>query len=176
VTRETAAGRRLAAWCFGLASALMALLGACASVAPPRSSAPVAASSTPAAATAEPTLLLSATPTLPPTGAPFVWPTLPPSPTPACPGAPRTRLIVLERGRVLPDDPLPVRLREGPGLDKRIIELIPIRAVFYVLDGPICNGGYSWFKVRYQDMEGWLAEGRLQDGAVSYFVEPYLPG
>lgn len=179
MARETAAGRRLAAWRFLLAWAWMVLLGACASVAPSRSSAPAAFFSTPsaAAATVSPAKPPSATPTPPPpTDAPFVWPTLPPSPTPVCPGAPRTRLIVLERGRVLPDDPLPVRLREGPGLDKRIIELIPIRAVFYVLDGPICNGGYSWFKVRYQDMEGWLAEGRLQDGAVSYFVEPYLPG
>ncbi|NWG18471.1 MAG: hypothetical protein HXY41_17750 [Chloroflexi bacterium] len=170
-TRRQAAGR------LPLVCGLIVLLGACAALAPSRSLGPAA---TPAAVSVQPTGTPrppSASPTPnEPTPTPFIWPTLPASPTPVCPGAPRTRLIVQERARVLPDDPLPVRLREGPGLDKRILELIPIRAVFYVLDGPICNGGYSWFKVRYQEIEGWIAEGRLQDGAISYFVEPYLPG
>lgn len=108
---------------------------------------------------------------------PFIWPTLPPSPSPVCPGTPRARLIVGERGRVLPDDPLPVRLREAPGVDQHIVTLIPIRKLFLVLDGPVCVGSYTWFKVRYENQEGWIAEGTVKtDGGISYFVEPYFPG
>lgn len=107
-----------------------------------------------------------------PTLTPFVWPTLPPSPTPVCPNTPRTRLILQERGRVLPDDPRPVNLREGPGTDKEVKAMMPVRALFFVLDGPVCNNGYSWFKVRYQEIEGWIAEG----DRTSYYVEPYFPG
>lgn len=112
-----------------------------------------------------------------PQGSPFIWPTPPPSPVAACPGTPRARLIVQQRGRVLPDDPLPIRLREAPGVDQHIVTLIPIRELFLVLDGPVCNGSYTWFKIRYNDQEGWIAEGTItNDGNTSYFVEPYFPG
>jgi hypothetical protein len=102
----------------------------------------------------------------------FVMPTLPPSPTPACPRAPRTRLIVNERGRVMPDDPRPVNMRPEPGLDQNFFAQIPIEGVFYVLEGPVCEGGFAWFMVSYQGREGWIAEGE----ADYYYVEPYLEG
>jgi hypothetical protein len=126
----------------------------------------------------------SPTPTLVPTSAvfsptddtssetPFLIPTLPPTPTPTCPGAPETRLILHERGRVLPDDPRPVNLRHEPGRDNRWILQIPVRGVFYVLDGPVCEGDFAWFKVNYDGNEGWIAEGEL----AYYYVEPYLVG
>ncbi|MBZ0289936.1 MAG: hypothetical protein K8I30_20095, partial [Anaerolineae bacterium] len=50
-----------------------------------------------------------------PTSTPFVMPTPPPPAAPVCPAAPRTRLILNERARVLPDDPRPINLRGGPG-------------------------------------------------------------
>jgi uncharacterized protein YraI len=73
---------------------------------------------------------------------------------------------------VLPDDPRPVNVREGPGTDKSVRALMPIRAVFFVLDGPVCNNDYSWFRIRYDGKEGWIAEGDTG----SYYVEPYFPG
>lgn len=143
------------------------LLAACNAAAP--SVTPAATRRAVVAATAAPT----ATPSPDaPAVTPFVWPTLPPSPTPVCPNAPRTRLIVQERGRVLPDDPRPVNLREGPGTDTPVTAIMPVRSLFWVLDGPICNGGYSWFKIRYRGIDGWIAEG----DRASYYVEPYLPG
>ncbi len=106
-----------------------------------------------------------------PNPVPFIM-TIPPTPTPVCPGAPRTRLIVQERGRVMRADPRPVNLRSAPGLDNRSVDLIPVDAIFYVLDGPVCEGDFAWFKVRYDDQEGWIAEGESD----FYYVEPYLVG
>ncbi len=102
----------------------------------------------------------------------YVMPTPPPSPTPICPGAPKERLILEERGQVLPDDPRPINLRSGPSMDKDVLMQIPIHAIFYVLDGPVCADNFSWYKIRYQVREGWIAEGDL----TSYYVQPYLPG
>lgn len=108
----------------------------------------------------------------PPTATPFIVPTPPPSPPPTCPGTLRERLIPGERGRVLADDPRPVNLRAEPGTAAQVRAQIPVEAIFFVLEGPACAGEYAWFRVRYRETEGWLAEGDL----TSYYVEPYPPG
>lgn len=145
---------------------LLCLLSAC-NAALPVDTPEVTPESTPRIA-----LQASNTPSARLSATPFIWPTLPPSPTPVCPDAPRTRLIVQERGRVLPDDPRPVNVRQQPGTDQPVKALLPVRAVFYVLEGPVCKNSYSWFRIRYDGAEGWIAEGDL----TSYYVEPYLPG
>lgn len=99
----------------------------------------------------------------------FIMPTAPPTPTATCPDAPRERLIVGERGHVLPDDPRPVNVRAEAGTENRVVTTIPINGLFMVLEGPVCEDEYSWYKVRYRETEGWLAEGDL----TSYYVEPY---
>jgi hypothetical protein len=81
-------------------------------------------------------------------------------------------LIVDERGWVLADDPRPINLRAAPGLDNRSLLQIEIGEVFYVLEGPVCQDNFAWYKIRYQGSEGWIAEGDLS----SYYVEPYLVG
>lgn len=107
-----------------------------------------------------------------PVPTPFVMPTPPPSPTASCAGAPRERLIIGERGRVLEDDPRNVNVRSKPGVDNILMTVIPINGLFLVLDGPVCLGGYQWYKVRYREVTGWIAEGDL----TSYYVEPYGTG
>jgi hypothetical protein len=92
--------------------------------------------------------------------------------TPFCPDAPPPRLIVEERGRVLSTDPRPLNIRAGPGTAWRVLKRIDPDQLFFVIDGPKCSDGYLWFKISYQGVEGWIAEG---DGS-SYYVEPYLPG
>ena len=104
-----------------------------------------------------------------PTATVFVMPTAPPSPTASCAGAPRERLIIGERGRVLPDDPRPVNVRRLPGTENRLVTTIPINGLFMVQDGPVCADGFEWYKVHYREATGWLAEGDL----TSYYVEPY---
>ncbi|MEO8612052.1 MAG: SH3 domain-containing protein [Chloroflexota bacterium] len=108
---------------------------------------------------------------IPPTDTPFVLPTPPPPALPLCPDAPRPRLILNERARVLPDDPRPINLRGGPGTDNNTITSIPILEIFFVLNGPVCKGNYAWYEVQYGVYQGWVAEGDLS----SYYVEPYLP-
>ncbi len=104
-----------------------------------------------------------------PVPTPFIMPTAPPSPTASCAGAPRERLIIGERGRVLPDDPRAVNVRRLPGIENRLVTTIPINAIFQVLDGPVCADGFQWYQVHYREATGWLAEGDL----TSYYVEPY---
>ncbi len=110
--------------------------------------------------------------TPPPTATAFIMPTPPPTPTASCAGAPRERLIIGERGRVLPDDPRAVNVRRLPGTENSLVTTIPINAFFMVLDGPVCKDSYSWYQVRYRETVGWLAEGDL----TSYYVEPYGTG
>lgn len=98
------------------------------------------------------------------------------SPTPQiiiadCPNAPPIRLIVQERGQVLHDDNRPLNLRDGPSTNFDVIHAIDPNEIFFVLDGPECDGEYTWFYVQYSNRSGWIAEG--DDKA--YYVEPYLP-
>lgn len=88
-----------------------------------------------------------------------------------CPDAPTSRLIVQERGQVTPSDET-LNLREGPSTDFEIRTRIEPEEFFFVIDGPECSGGYTWFQIRYGRFEGWIAEGD-SDG---YYVQPYLPG
>jgi hypothetical protein len=107
-----------------------------------------------------------------PTPTPYVQPTLLPPPTPVCPNVVPNRLTLYERGRVSYDDPEPLNIRQGPSTNFDIDGEIPVGGVFFVLDGPECSPTYTWLYVRYEAVEGWIAEGTI--GGV-YYVEPYPP-
>jgi uncharacterized protein YraI len=77
-----------------------------------------------------------------------------------------------ERARVSLEDPRPLNLRDGAGTGSEIIGQIPASGVFYVLAGPQCSQSYAWFRVEYDDMTGWIAEG----DTTAYYVEAYPPG
>lgn len=136
----------------------------------------------PASATPEPRLTATPEPSLTPTativaiilpglaGTPFEFPSTIGS-APVCESAPPTYLILHERGQVTNEDPQPLNIRSGPGLDGRILAVLHSLDVFFVIDGPRCADDYTWFKVRSQGVEGWIAEG--EPGL--YYVEPYLP-
>lgn len=83
-----------------------------------------------------------------------------------------TRLILHERGRVADDDDRPLNMREGPDVEFTLIRQLSINSVFLVLEGPECTDDYIWYYIRYEDSEGWIAEG--ESGI--YYVEPYFPG
>lgn len=116
------------------------------------------------------------TPTRTITPTPFVFPTPGPTRTPECEFTRPTRLILQERGVVLDDEAaLPderVNIRSGPGTNNRVVEQLEIGDVFVVLDGPECSLRYAWFRIRFGEVEGWIAEGDSE----KYYVAPHLPG
>jgi len=89
-----------------------------------------------------------------------------------CPTAPRSRLILQERGRVTDENDDRLRIRSGPGIEYDQLILMNPRDLFFVLGGPTCADGYAWYRVRHGRIEGWVAEGDDE----GYFAEPYLPG
>jgi hypothetical protein len=66
---------------------------------------------------------------------------------------------------------MPMKFSDASDADE-ILGRIRINEVFNVLDGPECVDGYNWFYIRYNTLEGWIAEG--DDSG--YFVEPFLTG
>lgn len=93
------------------------------------------------------------------------------TPTLACAGAPRTRLIVRERARVTMEEESPLNMREGAGTSFQVIAQLDPGEIVFVLEGPVCSQRYAWYKVEFDDIEGWIAEGN----ASIYFVEVYPP-
>lgn len=90
----------------------------------------------------------------------------------SCDDAPTIRMIIQQRGRVTDDNNDTLNLRSGPGVSFDILEALDPGDEFMVVDGPTCEGGFAWFRVRYGDNIGWIAEGDSE----SYYVEPYLSG
>lgn len=89
-----------------------------------------------------------------------------------CPQSPSTQLIIQERGRVTDTNDERLNLRLSPGTDYRILTAMAPGETFLVLDGPICEEGYAWFRVIHDGIIGWIAEGDFSE----YYAEPYLPG
>jgi hypothetical protein len=149
---------------------------------PRASNTSVTATIAPATGTPAPRLTSTSAPTLTPTATivaillpgrdmtPFEFPSAIGS-TSICESAPPTYLILHERGQVTNEDPQPLNIRNEPGLDGRIVAVLRSLDIFFVIDGPRCADDYTWFKVRVDDVEGWVAEG--EPGL--YYVEPYLP-
>lgn len=82
------------------------------------------------------------------------------------------RLTIGQRGQRISNPsttPIPVNVRLLPSLasDPPLTQLEQ-GIVFTVIDGPVCADEVRWFKVRFGDDEGWLAEGLDR----VYYVEP----
>lgn len=50
-------------------------------------------------------------------------------------------------------------LRNAPGRDASGVGIIPSGSIVFILDGPRCVGGITWWRIRYNEAEGWLPEG-----------------
>jgi hypothetical protein len=86
----------------------------------------------------------------------------------ACSPAPR--LTLGTAGQVLPGLPNVIRTQPRRGSDSAIIGEIPGGGVFAVENGPVCGPeGRYWWRVDYQGIKGWTAEG--QSGV--YWTQPY---
>lgn len=118
----------------------------------------------------------SNTPRPTPTDTPSLVPThtsVPPTSTPVrvtCPGTQTTRLYPGDTGTVLSDDPRPLRVRNGASaVNTVVVDLIETGERFTVVEGPRCNEGFAWLRIRYRgQQEGWVAEGDTS----LYFIGP----
>lgn len=84
----------------------------------------------------------------------------------SCPGVLPSRLVVGEWGEVTPGDPN--NLRDLPSTSGARVGRVPSGGLFEVLEGPVCNNGYAWWRINYGGAIGWTAEG----DAHSYWLEP----
>lgn len=62
-----------------------------------------------------------------------------------------------------------VRMRAAPTTTALTLTVVPYTATIVVLEGPVCNEGYNWWKVRATVVnftyEGWVAESERAGGA-----------
>lgn len=79
------------------------------------------------------------------------------------------RLIPGAQGRVTLYPNLPNRLRSQASFQSQVIGYIPAGATFGVLNGPQCVNGTNFWRVNYNGLVGWTAEG---NGSNSYWLEP----
>lgn len=94
-------------------------------------------------------------------------PTSTPQPTQAgCPNVLPSRLVLGQMGQVTPG--LPNVIRSQPSTASDRIGQIPAGGEFDVLDGPVCAQGYAWWRVLYNTITGWTAEG----DQYGYWLEP----
>lgn len=101
-----------------------------------------------------------------------LMPTLSASSTQAqvtCPGSAPARLQVGHQAQVLPD--AGVNLRSTGAPDSPILEIVPGGAIMRVTDGPDCAGGFTWWRVEWQGMIGWVAESFNE---TTYYLQPLI--
>lgn len=112
------------------------------------------------------------TPTSTPTQTltPSVTPTetVTPTPTPLiCPGALPARLQPGMEARVIPGGNRN-RVRTDPTLNGVELGRIDPGERFFIMDGPVCADGFTWYLVDYFNLVGWTAE----SDATDYWLEP----
>lgn len=106
-----------------------------------------------------------------------VQPTVVPSPTPRvviwqpCPNSPTSRLKVGDLAYVNKEPPLANRIREEPNREAETIGYIGPGASMEIIEGPACEEGWVWWKIRNANVEGWTAEGDQE----TYWLVPLLP-
>ena len=88
-----------------------------------------------------------------------------------CDTAVTQKLILFERARVTFNGER-LRLRRGPSTSYEMIVNLQPGDTFLVVDGPSCSEGYSWYRIEFGDLTGWVAEGDIEQ----YFAEPFPPG
>jgi hypothetical protein len=74
-----------------------------------------------------------------------------------CPEA-NSRIAVGDTVTVSDADSSPVALHRSPRLSSTILAQIPIRTALVIIDGPRCNDGWGFWKVRYNNQIGWVGE------------------
>lgn len=80
-----------------------------------------------------------------------------------------SRLGVGVYGRVTPGLPNVLRTQPQQGGSSAFITNIYAGSTFYIIGGPVCNNGITWWQVNYNGWTGWTGEGQ----GSQYWTEPY---
>lgn len=80
----------------------------------------------------------------------------PPEPV-TCPGFVASRLLAGHLGRVTPGPAN--NMRAEPRTNSNIVARIAGAEAFAILEGPVCAQGLAWWRVAFNNTEGWTAEG-----------------
>lgn len=104
---------------------------------------------TPAEATVSPTLGTAITPTATQAVVGRV----------VCADAMPTRLVAGAQARTTVGD-IPVNIRREPDTASAILGQVPTGSALTILDGPQCAENMVWWRIDYQTLVGWIAEGR----------------
>lgn len=75
-----------------------------------------------------------------------------------CPSVLASRLLVGELARVTLTGGAN-RLRSHTTTESELVDTIPEGGSFRVLEGPVCNDDFAWYRVDYNGNVGWTAEG-----------------
>jgi len=87
-----------------------------------------------------------------------------------CPGAPPSRLIPGQRGRITFTDGTMTNVRQWASAQAEKVGTAPEGATFTINDGPRCADGYAWWDLQFDNgLSGFVAEG----DATSYYLEPW---
>ncbi|MGB7339675.1 MAG: SH3 domain-containing protein [Phototrophicaceae bacterium] len=78
------------------------------------------------------------------------------------------QLIVGERARVVID--IQLNVRPEPSVNEARLGTLEGGTHVTVLDDPVCDGQFIWWRIESDDLSGWVAEGILQNEI--YFIEP----
>jgi hypothetical protein len=63
---------------------------------------------------------------------------------------------------------LPLRVRSEGTMTSPVIAQLTDGTVFFVIAGPTCADGFTWWQISVANQSGWVAEG----DASGYFIEP----
>lgn len=86
-----------------------------------------------------------------------------------CWNSPPARLNPQGNGIVLPGEPNNLRSQPGVGGTSEVLAVIPAGASFLVTNVPTCGtDGRRWYPIRYNNINGWTAEGEGSE----YWVAP----
>ncbi|MCC6803286.1 MAG: SH3 domain-containing protein [Anaerolineae bacterium] len=82
-----------------------------------------------------------------------------------------SRLSVGATGRVTPGLPNTLRTQPIQGAGSGFITNIYAGSQFYIIGGPVCNNGITWWQINYNGLTGWTGEGQ----GYQYWAEPVGP-
>jgi len=113
---------------------------------------------------------LTTTPIGTPTPLPTPTPLITPSPTPLAPGCDPGSFNI-QVGSTVTIRP-GVNIRSAPGRSNPSLAYFTENLNFTVIDGPVCENGYFWWRVSGHSVVGWVAERSSEQDFIRFIFPP----